>query len=104
MPNATEYNLASALSELDRMASTIGLFYNVREVATMIYRKGTNLTSPYHPLIRSPCRSFSEIIPHRDLSPSLRSDPITVWHILSWNCSLNLNLRVCVGYTVFTDF
>ena len=37
--NATERNLAFALSELDRMASAIGLPRNVRETAAMIYRK-----------------------------------------------------------------
>lgn len=37
--NATERNLAFALSELDRMASGIGLPRNVRETAAMIYRK-----------------------------------------------------------------
>ncbi|MFQ5909604.1 MAG: transcription initiation factor IIB, partial [Thermoplasmata archaeon] len=37
--NATERNLAFALSELDRMASGMGLPRNVRETAAMIYRK-----------------------------------------------------------------
>ncbi|MCD6146152.1 transcription initiation factor IIB [ANME-2 cluster archaeon] len=37
--NATERNLAFALSELDRMASALGLHQNVRETAAMIYRK-----------------------------------------------------------------
>ncbi|HEC86701.1 MAG TPA: transcription initiation factor IIB [Thermoplasmatales archaeon] len=37
--NATERNLAVALSELDRMASSMGLPRNVRETAAMIYRK-----------------------------------------------------------------
>lgn len=37
--NATERNLAVALSELDRMASAMGLPRNVRETAAMIYRK-----------------------------------------------------------------
>lgn len=37
--NATERNLAFALSELERMASSIGLPRNVRETAAMIYRK-----------------------------------------------------------------
>ncbi|MBA3044270.1 transcription initiation factor IIB [archaeon] len=37
--NATERNLAFALSELDRMASSIGLPRNVRETAAMIYRR-----------------------------------------------------------------
>lgn len=43
--NATERNLAFALSELDRMASAIGLPRNVRETAAIIYRKavGKNL-------------------------------------------------------------
>lgn len=40
--NATERNLAFALSELDRMASSIGLPRNVRETAAMIYRKAVN--------------------------------------------------------------
>ncbi len=40
--NATERNLAFALSELDRMASGIGLPRNVRETAAMIYRKAVN--------------------------------------------------------------
>jgi transcription initiation factor TFIIB len=38
--NATERNLAFALSELDRMASGMSLPRNVRETAAMIYRKG----------------------------------------------------------------
>ncbi|PNX45865.1 MAG: transcription initiation factor IIB, partial [Thermoplasmata archaeon M9B1D] len=37
--DATERNLAFALSELDRMASGMGLPRNVRETAAMIYRK-----------------------------------------------------------------
>ncbi len=37
--DATERNLALALSEIDRMASTLGLPRNVRETASMIYRK-----------------------------------------------------------------
>ena len=37
--DATERNLAIALSELDRMASGISLPRNVRETAAMIYRK-----------------------------------------------------------------
>jgi transcription initiation factor TFIIB len=37
--DATERNLAIALSELDRMASGIGLPRTVRETAAMIYRK-----------------------------------------------------------------
>ena len=37
--NATERNLAVALSELDRMASSMGLPRNVRETAAMVYRK-----------------------------------------------------------------
>lgn len=37
--NATERNLAFALGELDRMASNMGLPRNVRETASMIYRK-----------------------------------------------------------------
>jgi transcription initiation factor TFIIB len=37
--NATERNLAFALSELDRMASGMGLPRNVRETAAMVYRK-----------------------------------------------------------------
>ncbi len=40
--NATERNLAFALGELDRMASSIGLPRNVRETAAMIYRKAVN--------------------------------------------------------------
>jgi transcription initiation factor TFIIB len=40
--NATERNLAFALSELDRMASGMGLPRNVRETAAMIYRKAVN--------------------------------------------------------------
>jgi len=40
--NATERNLAFALGELDRMASTLGLPRNVREAAAMIYRKAVN--------------------------------------------------------------
>ena len=36
--NATERNLAFALSELDRMASALGLPRNVRETAAVIYR------------------------------------------------------------------
>ena len=37
--NATERNLAFALSELDRMASALGLPKSVRETAAVIYRK-----------------------------------------------------------------
>jgi len=37
--NATERNLAFALSELDRMASALGLPRNVREAAAVVYRK-----------------------------------------------------------------
>ena len=40
--NATERNLAFALSELDRMASGMGLPRNVRETAAMIYRKAVH--------------------------------------------------------------
>src|SRR2546428_10929972 len=40
--NATERNLAFALSELDRMASGMGLPRNVREAAAMVYRKAGN--------------------------------------------------------------
>jgi len=40
--NATERNLAFALSELDRMASGMGLPRNVRETAAMIYRKAVS--------------------------------------------------------------
>ncbi|MGI0151902.1 MAG: TFIIB-type zinc ribbon-containing protein, partial [Thermoplasmata archaeon] len=43
--NATERNLAFALSELDRLSSSMSLPRNVRETAAMIYRKavGRNL-------------------------------------------------------------
>jgi len=37
--NATERNLAFALSELDRLASALGLPKSVRETASVIYRK-----------------------------------------------------------------
>jgi transcription initiation factor TFIIB len=37
--NATERNLAFALSELDRMASAVGLNRRVRETAAVVYRK-----------------------------------------------------------------
>lgn len=37
--NGTERNLATALSSLDRMSSTLGLPRNVRETAAMIYRR-----------------------------------------------------------------
>lgn len=40
--NATERNMAFALSELDRMASAIGLPRNVRESAVMIYKEAIN--------------------------------------------------------------
>ncbi|HEQ79200.1 MAG TPA: transcription initiation factor IIB [Euryarchaeota archaeon] len=40
--NATERNLAFALSELDRMASSMGLPRNVRETAAVIYRKAVD--------------------------------------------------------------
>ena len=36
--NATERNLAFALSELDRMASALGLSRNIRETAAVVYR------------------------------------------------------------------
>jgi transcription initiation factor TFIIB len=37
--NATERNLAFALSEMDRMASALGLSRPIRETAAMVYRK-----------------------------------------------------------------
>ena len=37
--NATERNLATALSDMDRMASAMGLPRNIRESAALIYRK-----------------------------------------------------------------
>ncbi|KXA98529.1 transcription initiation factor IIB [candidate division MSBL1 archaeon SCGC-AAA259J03] len=37
--NATERNLASALSEINRMSSQLGLTKNVQEIAAKIYRK-----------------------------------------------------------------
>jgi len=37
--NATERNLAFALSELDRMASALGLPRNIREMSAVVYRK-----------------------------------------------------------------
>jgi transcription initiation factor TFIIB len=37
--NATERNLAFALSELDRMASALGLPRNIRETSAVVYRK-----------------------------------------------------------------
>ncbi|MFO7991886.1 MAG: transcription initiation factor IIB [Thermoplasmata archaeon] len=40
--DATERNLAYALTELDRMASTMGLPKNIRESAAVIYRKAVN--------------------------------------------------------------
>jgi len=40
--NATERNLAFALSEMDRMASALGLPRNVRETAAVIYRKAVD--------------------------------------------------------------
>ncbi|MDG6224217.1 MAG: transcription initiation factor IIB [Candidatus Thermoplasmatota archaeon] len=40
--NATERNLAFALSELDRVASGLGLPRNIRETAAMIYRNAVN--------------------------------------------------------------
>jgi transcription initiation factor TFIIB len=40
--NATERNLAYALSELDRIASAMSLPRNVRETAAMVYRKAVN--------------------------------------------------------------
>ncbi|MEM3851659.1 MAG: transcription initiation factor IIB [Methanomassiliicoccales archaeon] len=40
--NATERNLAFALGELERMASSMGLPRNVRETAAMVYRKAVN--------------------------------------------------------------
>ena len=42
--NATERNLAFALSELERMASAMGLPRNVRETAAMIYRKAVTIS------------------------------------------------------------
>lgn len=41
--NATERNLAFALSELDRMASALGLSRNVRETAAVVYRKAVDM-------------------------------------------------------------
>ncbi|HJH29084.1 MAG TPA: transcription initiation factor IIB [Methanosarcinaceae archaeon] len=40
--NATERNLAFALSELDRMASALGLPRTVRETAAVVYRKAVD--------------------------------------------------------------
>ena len=40
--NATERNLAFALSELDRMASALGLPRNVRETAAVVHRKAVD--------------------------------------------------------------
>jgi transcription initiation factor TFIIB len=40
--NATERNLAFALSELDRMASALGLPKSVREIAAVVYRKAVD--------------------------------------------------------------
>lgn len=40
--NATERNLAFALSELDRMSSALGLSRNVRENAAVVYRTAVN--------------------------------------------------------------
>lgn len=40
--NATERNLAFALSELDRLASTLGLSRDVREAAAVVYRKAVD--------------------------------------------------------------
>lgn len=41
--NATERNLAFALSELDRMSSALGLSRNVRETAAVVYRKAVDM-------------------------------------------------------------
>jgi len=41
--NSTERNLAFALSELDRMASALGLPRNVRETAAVVYRKAVDM-------------------------------------------------------------
>ncbi|MCD4843949.1 MAG: transcription initiation factor IIB [Methanosarcinales archaeon] len=41
--NATERNLAFALSELDRMASALGLSRNIRETAAVVYRKAVDM-------------------------------------------------------------
>src|SRR3989441_1291826 len=41
-PECNSGNLAFALSELDRMASGMGLPRNVRETAAMVYRKAVN--------------------------------------------------------------
>ena len=40
--NATERNLAFALTQLDRMASNMGLPRNIRETAAMIYRRAVH--------------------------------------------------------------
>ncbi len=40
--NATERNLAFALSELDRMASALGLSRTVRETAAVVYRRAVD--------------------------------------------------------------
>jgi len=40
--NATDRNLAFALSEMDRMASALGLPRNIREIAAVIYRKAVD--------------------------------------------------------------
>ncbi len=42
MSNATERNLAFALSELDRMASALGLPRNIRETSAVVYRKAVS--------------------------------------------------------------
>ncbi len=44
--NATERNLAFALSELDRMASALGLPRNVRETAAVVYRDAEDVYLP----------------------------------------------------------
>ena len=41
--NATERNLAFALTELDRVASRLGLPRNVRETAAVVYRKAVEM-------------------------------------------------------------
>jgi transcription initiation factor TFIIB len=80
--NSTERNLAAALSELDRIASGMGLPRTVRETAAMIYRKaalknlvrGRTVDGVATTTLYAACRqcnvprSLDEIVPYSKIS------------------------------------
>ena len=80
--NATERNLAFALSELDRMASALGLPRNVRETAAVVYRdavdknliRGRSIEGVAAAALYAACRQCSVPV------PSMRSRKCPVSH------------------------